>query len=312
MGSDQRRVESSEGDTVPASKDGIYVYRDAWAPEHMALLCGIANAGGGALVVASAASTRTRGIGRLRRPFEKIPELAQRELGIACTTYPVLDGPLVRLEISVPPSDPEHPTHLDGAYWFYDRSSERNLNLSLNGLKERRGELMGDVIAEQPSAKETTATSGSTSMQEIVQMFSDMASKLASMVDGASVEQSSNTFVIKFPQEDEARSLPVEGTPAGTEGAQGGVGRVGMRELDMEASEFSQRSIAAANKMNLTSTDEYVLRVLHTNGRATAPRIAELLGVSESTVRRSFKQLKTLGLIERVGSTKAGYWHTLD
>lgn len=74
---------------------------------------------------------------------------------------------------------------------------------------------------------------------------------------------------------------------------------------------FAQRSIAAANNLDLTSTDEFVLRALRANGRATAPRIAELLGVSESTVRRSFKKLRELGLIDRVGSNKAGYWRLL-
>lgn len=71
---------------------------------------------------------------------------------------------------------------------------------------------------------------------------------------------------------------------------------------------FSARSIAAANELDLTSTDEYVLRVLHTNGRATAARIAQVLGVSERTVRRSFKKLREYGFIERIGSDKAGYW----
>lgn len=75
---------------------------------------------------------------------------------------------------------------------------------------------------------------------------------------------------------------------------------------------FAEKSIAAANKLDMTSTDEYVLRVLTTNGRATAPRIAEVLGVSESTVRRSFRRLKEYGFIERIGSDKAGYWSIIE
>lgn len=71
---------------------------------------------------------------------------------------------------------------------------------------------------------------------------------------------------------------------------------------------FAERSIAAAHKLDMTQTDEYVLQVLTTNGRATAPRIAKVLGVSERTVRRSFKKLREYGFIERIGSDKAGYW----
>ena len=71
---------------------------------------------------------------------------------------------------------------------------------------------------------------------------------------------------------------------------------------------FAERSIAAAHKLDMTQTDEYVLQVLTTNGRATAARIAQVLGVSERTVRRSFKKLREYGFIERIGSDKAGYW----
>ena len=58
------------------------------------------------------------------------------------------------------------------------------------------------------------------------------------------------------------------------------------------------------------SRDSYVARErkLTTNGRATAVRIAQALGVSERTVRRSFKKLRDYGFIERIGSDKAGYW----
>lgn len=75
---------------------------------------------------------------------------------------------------------------------------------------------------------------------------------------------------------------------------------------------FKDHSIAAANRPDLTSTDEYVLKVIETNGRVTAPRIAEVLGVSESTVRRSFRKLREFELIERIGSNKAGYWRLID
>lgn len=71
---------------------------------------------------------------------------------------------------------------------------------------------------------------------------------------------------------------------------------------------FAERSLAAAHKLDMTQTDEYVLQVLTTNGRATAVRIAQALGVSERTVRRSFKKLREYGFIERIGSDKAGYW----
>lgn len=75
---------------------------------------------------------------------------------------------------------------------------------------------------------------------------------------------------------------------------------------------FKERSIAAANRLDLTSTDEYILKVIETNGRVTALRISGVLGVSESTVRRSFRRLREYGFIERIGSDKAGYWRLVD
>lgn len=76
-------------------------------------------------------------------------------------------------------------------------------------------------------------------------------------------------------------------------------------------SRFTERSFAAANGLDLTSTDEYVLKVLDKNGRATAARIADVLGVSETTVRRSFRKLREREIIERIGSDKAGYWKVM-
>lgn len=76
-------------------------------------------------------------------------------------------------------------------------------------------------------------------------------------------------------------------------------------------STFNQKSIAAINDLDLTGTDEFIIKVLTADGRATAVNIAEFLNVSESTVRRSFRKLKDLGMITRVGSAKAGYWKVL-
>lgn len=72
---------------------------------------------------------------------------------------------------------------------------------------------------------------------------------------------------------------------------------------------FKEKSIAAARRLNLTGTDEYILKVLATNGRATASQIASFLGISTSTVNRSFRKLKDYDLLERVGSDKAGWWN---
>lgn len=293
---------------MSSEEGGLRVYRDAWAHEHLALLCGIANAGGGALLIASGSSSRARDMKRLRKPFEQIPQIAQGELGITCTTHPLLDGAFLRLEITVPSVPADNPLRYNGAFRFYDEKSERNLTLSLSEIKERRGILEETTSPEVPQSQEVVLREDAESNQNLIDAFSEIVSKLAGSMGEAIVHQEGNSFTISFPDEKGGKSsMP----PATRNDSSEGNNRIGIRDVDPGAKEFSSRSVAAANKINLTSTDEYVLSVLHANGRATAANIAVLLGVSESTVRRSFRQLKDHHLIERVGSNKAGYWRTL-
>lgn len=68
------------------------------------------------------------------------------------------------------------------------------------------------------------------------------------------------------------------------------------------------RARALQQDVSLTLNDEKVLAMIDIDGRLTAPRIAKNLNISESTVRRSFRRLRELGLIVRVGSDKSGFW----
>ena len=81
----------------------------------------------------------------------------------------------------------------------------------------------------------------------------------------------------------------------------------------MSPSELPEVQAAARTKaiqqdVGLTFNDEKVLAMIDIDGRLTAPRIAKNLNISESTVRRSFRRLRELGLITRVGSDKSGFW----
>ena len=95
----------------------IVAYRDHWTSECIALICGIANAGGGTLVIESSEKAYTTGRRKLRRPFEQIPKLVEKELGLQCTTEPVLDGTALCLETTVPAA--AKPLAYDGTYWLY-------------------------------------------------------------------------------------------------------------------------------------------------------------------------------------------------
>lgn len=243
---------------MPDSADTLRVQRDSWEQGHIALICGIANAGGGVLLVDSAGKDYAKGLTRMRKPFEQIPRITQKELGIVCMTEPVLDGAVFCLEVVVPAGNPDRPIKYRGACWYYDAAVEENMVVRPEDVAELR---------RAASEQEQTAE---------VQPFGEKPA------DPQPPMQAASSIFDGLATGDELRGAP-----------------------------FSQRSIAAANNLDLTSTDEFVLRALRANGRATAPRIAELLGVSESTVRRSFRKLRELGIIDRVGSAKAGYWRLL-
>lgn len=253
------------GVDMPDSASTLRVQRDSWDPGHVALICGIANAGGGVLLVDSAGRDYAKGLTRMRKPFEQIPRITRKELGIVCVTEPVLDGAVFCLEVVVPAADPDRPVKYRGACWYYDVAVEENVVVPVEEVAKLRRSPSEQKLATQEQTLDVPAEK-STAGQSTV---SQPSAQGGSIFDGLATG-------------DELRNAP-----------------------------FAQRSIAAANNLDLTSTDEFVLRALRANGRATAPRIAELLGVSESTVRRSFKKLRELGLIDRVGSNKAGYWRLL-
>ena len=77
---------------------------------------------------------------------------------------------------------------------------------------------------------------------------------------------------------------------------------------DLPEVQQAARERATQQNTSLTLSDEKVLAMLDIDGRLTAPRIAKNLNISESTVRRSFRRLRDLGLIARIGSDKSGFW----
>ena len=76
----------------------------------------------------------------------------------------------------------------------------------------------------------------------------------------------------------------------------------------MSDARLNAREAALQQDVSLTLNDEKVLSMIDIDGRLTALRIAENLGISESTVRRSFRRLRDLNIIDRVGSDKSGFW----
>lgn len=55
-----------------------------------------------------------------------------------------------------------------------------------------------------------------------------------------------------------------------------------------------------------------ILQQLQQNPKANYSELAEKSGCSTATIKRHVQELKKLGLIERIGSDKTGYWKIVN
>lgn len=264
-------------DDPSASTSEIVAYRPEWHDEDIALVCGIANAGGGRIVISPNISDRIKKMKRFKKTFERIPQLAWRELGLTCSTEPVMNGMNLCLEIQVPAAP--HPIRYGNNYYLYNEGINsivpEELFDRLRTPSIETPQAVIEVIQPSRDAQVPNNTQATLQANEI------------SLADHRAREQESATSL-------SSSAVSVASAPSTS-----------------HKPTFNETSIAAANRLDMTITDEYILKVLETNGRVTALQIAKLLEISESTVRRSFRRLREYGFIERIGSNKAGYWRVL-
>jgi Fic family protein len=62
----------------------------------------------------------------------------------------------------------------------------------------------------------------------------------------------------------------------------------------------------------LGELSEKILTLVRTNPKATAQKMALVLGVADKTIKRHLKILREQGRIQRVGSDKAGHWEVVE
>lgn len=262
-------------DDPSASTSEVVAYRPEWRDEDIALVCGIANAGGGRIVASSPISDRAKKMKRFKKPFERIPQLAWRELGLTCSTEPVMNGMNLCLEIQVPAAP--HPIRYGNNYYLYNE-----------GINSIVPEELFDRL-RTPSIETPQAVIEVIQPSRDAQVPNNTQATLQASASIADRQANEQEIAPSFPSATSATSAPSAN----------------------HKPTFNETSIAAANRLDMTLTDEYILKVLETNGRVTALQIAKLLAISESTVRRSFRRLREYGFIERIGSNKAGYWRVL-
>lgn len=81
---------------------------------------------------------------------------------------------------------------------------------------------------------------------------------------------------------------------------------------DIHGKEFKvtiwRKGHQASTQENKESTQENILHILKENPKANRKELAEIIGLSEDGIKKQLAKLKKEGQIERIGSTKAGYW----
>ncbi len=60
------------------------------------------------------------------------------------------------------------------------------------------------------------------------------------------------------------------------------------------------------------STQKRILEIIAETPRASRKDIAERIGISEDGVKKQLANLKRMGLIERVGAARGGYWKIIQ
>ena len=83
------------------------------------------------------------------------------------------------------------------------------------------------------------------------------------------------------------------------------------RELHIHFSDTVKSNFDTVKPQNDTVNDT-VFSLIEKNKQITTKEISEKLGVSLSTIKRKINSLKQSGVLERVGSDKAGYWRILN
>ena len=63
-----------------------------WETDSLELICGIANAGGGYVLLPTSQKDYSSGLRRTRRKFESIPDSITQDLGLTCPITPVMEG----------------------------------------------------------------------------------------------------------------------------------------------------------------------------------------------------------------------------
>lgn len=80
------------------------------------------------------------------------------------------------------------------------------------------------------------------------------------------------------------------------------------QRIDNETHAEVKNKVKNKVKINISDSQKKIIETMRDNPNVKTVRLMVITGLSESGVNRNLKKLKELGLIERIGSLKNGYW----
>lgn len=297
---------------LPSESSLPIARRATWRDtECLELVCGIANAGGGRLILDADVDSRGAVKRRTSRLMKTIPGLIAQSLNLTCAVELVLDSGRFCLEVVIPPAN--DPISFRGIFFFY-KDGENNIlddealdRLCIDNVgRPPRTWTVGALLGRHTSRPNNPNLVAALRSLGIIDGWGNGVSRIRMSCMEAGTpepifELRDDETMVCFPMDSDSL-LTASITHANAINA-APVARADLPEVQQTA-----RARATQQDTSLTLNDEKVLAMLDIDGRLTAPRIAKNLNISESTVRRSFRRLRDLGLIDRVGSDKSGFW----
>ena len=72
------------------------------------------------------------------------------------------------------------------------------------------------------------------------------------------------------------------------------------------------QNVPVNDPVKLNKTENQILQLIKNNPNITQKEIADILKLSEKTIKRNTNKLKEKGLLRRIGADKNGYWKIIQ
>ena len=67
-------------------------------------------------------------------------------------------------------------------------------------------------------------------------------------------------------------------------------------------------NVGEMSEKNVGEREHAILKIMSEQNTVSAKELAQLLSITDRTIERDIKHLKELGLVERIGGGRGGYW----